>query len=260
LVEVIRGAKSSDETIATVVAYASAIGKSPIVVNDCPGFFVNRVLFPYFGGFSMLLRDGADFVAVDKVMESFGWPMGPAYLLDVVGMDTGHHANAVMAEGFPDRMSSDYKTANDVMYENKRYGQKTGSGFYKYEMDKKGRPLKLIDETTYKLLAPITAERKEFDKQDIVNRMMLPLIIETIRCIEDKIVDTVAEADMGLIYGLGFPPFRGGPLKYADSIGMDNLVKLADGYAHLGKMYEATEGMRKMAAAGDSYYPQEKNS
>jgi len=260
LVEVIRGSKSSDETIATVVAYASAIGKSPIVVNDCPGFFVNRVLFPYFGGFSMLLRDGADFVAVDKAMESFGWPMGPAYLLDVVGMDTGHHGNAVMAEGFPDRMSTDYKTANDVMYENKRYGQKTGSGFYKYEMDKKGRPKKLVDETTYELLAPITAERKDFDKQDIINRMMVPLVIETIRCIEDKIVDTVAEADMGLIYGLGFPPFRGGPLKYADSIGMDNLVKLADSYSHLGKMYEPTENMRKMAAAGDCFYPQEKNS
>ncbi len=260
LVEVIRGTKSSEETIATVVAYASAIGKSPIVVNDCPGFFVNRVLFPYFGGFSMLLRDGADFVAVDKVMESFGWPMGPAYLLDVVGMDTGHHANAVMAEGFPDRMASDYKTANDVMFENKRYGQKTGSGFYKYEMDKKGRPKKLIDETSYELLKAVTADSKDFDKQDIINRMMLPMVIETIRCIEDKIVDTVAEADMGLIYGLGFPPFRGGPLKYADSIGMDNLVKLADSYAHLGKMYQPTEGMRKMANEGGSFYSQENNS
>ncbi len=254
LVEVIRGSKSSEATVATVVAYASAIGKSPIVVNDCPGFFVNRVLFPYFNGFSMLLRDGADFLAIDKVMESFGWPMGPAYLLDVVGMDTGHHANAVMAEGFPDRMLSDFTTANDVMYEAKRYGQKTGSGFYKYEVDKKGRPKKLIDQASYDLLKPICAEQKDFDKQDIINRMMLPMVIETIRCIEENIVETVAEADMGLIYGLGFPPFRGGPLKYADSIGMENLVKLADSYAHLGKMYEPTEGMRKMATDGKSFY------
>jgi len=90
--------KRTDKTIAKVVAWASKMGKTPIVVNDCPGFFVNRVLFPYFAGFSQLLRDGADFRKVDKVMEKvFGWPMGPAYLLDVVGIDTAHHAQAVMA-------------------------------------------------------------------------------------------------------------------------------------------------------------------
>lgn len=100
LVEIIRGEKSSDETIAKVVAWASKMGKTPIVVNDCPGFFVNRVLFPYFAGFSQLLRDGADFRKIDKVMEKqFGWPMGPAYLLDVVGIDTAHHAQVVMAAG-----------------------------------------------------------------------------------------------------------------------------------------------------------------
>ncbi len=102
LVEVIRGEKTSDDTIAKVVAWASKMGKTPIVVNDCPGFFVNRVLFPYFAGFSQLLRDGADFRKIDKVMEKqFGWPMGPAYLLDVVGIDTAHHAQAVMAARLP---------------------------------------------------------------------------------------------------------------------------------------------------------------
>src|SRR5690554_6159068 len=118
LVEVIRGEKTSDRAIATTVAYARAMGKTPIVVNNCPGFLVNRVLFPYFGGFAGLIRDGADFQRIDKIMEKFGWPMGPAYLLDVVGMDTGKHANEVMAEGFPDRMKTDWKSAIDVMYEN----------------------------------------------------------------------------------------------------------------------------------------------
>ena len=94
-------------------------------MNDCPGFFVNRVLFPYFDGFHGLLRDGADFQAIDKVMEKFGWPMGPAYLMDVVGMDTGIHAAAVMAEGFPDRMKPDWKSATQVLVEHKRLGQKT---------------------------------------------------------------------------------------------------------------------------------------
>lgn len=144
LVEVIRGEHSSEETVASVVAYAAKMGKTPIVVNDCPGFFVNRVLFPYFAGFSGLLEDGADFAAIDKVMEKqFGWPMGPAYLLDVVGLDTGHHAQAVMAEGFPDRMAKEGKDAIDVMFEADRFGQKNGKGFYQYSVDRRGKPKKI---------------------------------------------------------------------------------------------------------------------
>ncbi|OUR69540.1 multifunctional fatty acid oxidation complex subunit alpha, partial [Marinomonas sp. 42_23_T18] len=104
LVEVIRGEKSSEAAVAKTVAYAQAMGKTPIVVNDCPGFLVNRVLFPYFGGFAAMMKEGADFRQIDKVMEKFGWPMGPAYLMDVVGIDTAFHADEVMAQGFPDRM------------------------------------------------------------------------------------------------------------------------------------------------------------
>ena len=139
LVEVIRGSKTSDETIATTVAYADAMGKKPIVVNDCPGFFVNRVLFPYFGGFGILLEQGINFNRVDKIMERFGWPMGPAYLLDVVGIDTAHHAQAVMAEGFPERMAGQGEAAVDLMFKEQRFGQKNKLGFYAYEKDKKGR-------------------------------------------------------------------------------------------------------------------------
>jgi len=126
LVEVIRGEKTSETAIATTVAYAKKMGKSPVVVNDCPGFLVNRVLFPYFGGFARAIAHGVDFVRADKVMEKFGWPMGPAYLMDVVGMDTGHHGRDVMAEGFPDRMKDDTRTAVDVMYDANRLGQKNG--------------------------------------------------------------------------------------------------------------------------------------
>lgn len=125
LVEVIRGEKSSEHAVATTVAYAKKMGKNPIVVNDCPGFLVNRVLFPYFGGFAKLVSAGVDFVRIDKVMEKFGWPMGPAYLMDVVGIDTGHHGRDVMAEGFPDRMKDDRRSAVDALYDAKRLGQKT---------------------------------------------------------------------------------------------------------------------------------------
>ena len=254
LVEIIRGEKTSDETVATLVAYAQKMGKNPIVVNDCPGFLVNRVLFPYFAGFGMLMRDGADFQAIDKVMEKFGWPMGPAYLMDVVGIDTGVHAAGVMAEGFPDRMKHDFKDVSEVMYENKRYGQKTKVGFYKYEEDKKGKPKKVVDEATYELLKPHVADRKEFDAEEIIARMMIPLCTETVRCLEDNIVGSAAEADMAMIYGIGFPPFRGGPLRYIDSIGVKEFVALCDKYAGLGKLYEAPQMLKDMAASGKSFF------
>ena len=254
LVEVIRGKKTSEEAVATVVAYAKKMGKTPIVVNDCPGFLVNRVLFPYFAGFAGLVRDGADFQAVDKVMEKFGFPMGPAYLLDVVGIDTGVHANEVMAEGFPDRMKADFKTAMEVMFENERYGQKNNLGFYKYETDRKGKPKKVVDETTYELIKPVVAEAKEFDAEEIIARCMIPMCIEVARCIEEGIVDTPNEADMGLIFGIGFPPFRGGACRYMDTVGMAEFVALCDKFADLGNLYKPTDRMREMAANGESYF------
>jgi 3-hydroxyacyl-CoA dehydrogenase/enoyl-CoA hydratase/3-hydroxybutyryl-CoA epimerase/enoyl-CoA isomerase len=254
LVEVIRGEKTSETAIATTVAYAKKMGKSPVVVNDCPGFLVNRVLFPYFGGFARAIAHGVDFVRADKVMEKFGWPMGPAYLMDVVGMDTGHHGRDVMAEGFPDRMKDDTKTAVDVMYEANRLGQKNGKGFYAYEMDKTGKPKKVVDPQSYELLKPIVSETRELSDEDIINYMMIPLCLETVRCLEDNIVETAAEADMGLIYGIGFPPFRGGALRYIDSIGVAEFVALADKYVDLGPLYHPTAKLREMAANGQSFY------
>ncbi len=255
LVEVIRGEKTSDETVAAVVAYAAQIGKSPIVVNDCPGFFVNRVLFPYLAGFSLLLLDGADFTKVDKVMEKqFGWPMGPAYLLDVVGIDTAHHCIDVMAEGFPTRMK---KLENDpvaVMFENNRYGQKNGNGFFTYTKDRKGKPKKDFDASVVEMLSGICADQKDFDADEIIARCMIPMINETIRCLEEGIIGSPAEADMGLVYGLGFPPFRGGVFRYVDTIGLANFVAMADKYAHLGEMYQVTDKTREMAEAGASFY------
>ena len=254
LVEVIRGEKTSEETIATVVSYAQKMGKTPIVVNDCPGFLVNRILFPYFGGFAALLRDGANFESVDKVMEKFGWPMGPAYLMDVVGIDTGVHAQAVMADGFPDRMKQDFKSAMDVMFEEKRYGQKNNVGFYSYVLDKKGKSKKVSDEKAHELVASVAQGSGDFDDQEIIDRLMIPMCLETVRCLEDGIVDTPAEADMGLVYGIGFPPFRGGALKYIDDIGAAQFVELCEKYSALGKLYEPTDKLREMAKNNQKFY------
>ncbi|WP_411705337.1 fatty acid oxidation complex subunit alpha FadB [Edaphovirga cremea] len=256
LVEVIRGEKTSDKTIATVVAYAISMGKTPIVVNDCPGFFVNRVLFPYFAGFSLLMRDGADFRQIDKVMEKqFGWPMGPAYLLDVVGIDTAHHAQAVMATGFPQRMAKDFRDAIDAMFDSERYGQKNKLGFYRYTEDSKGKPRKENDAQVDALLAPTRQQEQSFDAEEIIARMMIPMINEVVRCLEENIIASPAEADMALVYGIGFPPFHGGVFRYLDTMGSAKYLELADRYSHLGAMYEVPDGLRAKAEKNERYYP-----
>ncbi|MFH4603881.1 fatty acid oxidation complex subunit alpha FadB [Vibrio diabolicus] len=255
LVEIIRGEHTSDETINRVVAYAAKMGKSPIVVNDCPGFFVNRVLFPYFGGFSMLLRDGADFTKIDKVMErKFGWPMGPAYLLDVVGIDTAHHAQAVMAEGFPERMGKQGRDAIDALFEADKYGQKNGNGFYSYTIDKKGKPKKTFSEEILPVLADVCADKQDFDDETIIQRMMIPMINEVVLCLQEGIIATPQEADMALVYGLGFPPFRGGVFRYLDSVGIAEYVEMAKQHAELGAMYQVPQMLIDMAAKGESFY------
>ncbi len=255
LVEIIRGKETSDETINIVVSYAAAMGKSPIVVNDCPGFFVNRVLFPYFFGFSQLIAEGVDFAQADKVMESkFGWPMGPAYLLDVVGIDTGFHAAQVMAAGFPERMSPQENDCIELFYNEKRFGQKTGEGFYLYTQDKKGRPKKDISPSAYEMLAKNYGDSKDFEDADIINRLMMPMINEVVLCLEEGVIGSPAEADMALVYGLGFPPFRGGVFKYLDTIGLDTYVAQADALAHLGPLYQVSEQLREKAKTGGKYY------
>ncbi|MDR9828759.1 fatty acid oxidation complex subunit alpha FadB [Vibrio sp. FNV 38] len=258
LVEIIRGEHTSDDTINRVVAYAAKIGKSPIVVNDCPGFFVNRVLFPYFGGFSMLLRDGADFTQIDKVMErKFGWPMGPAYLLDVVGIDTAHHAQAVMAKGFPERMDKQERDAIDVLFEADKYGQKNGNGFYNYNVDKKGKPKKTFSENILPLLAEVCADKQDYDEQTIIERVMIPMINEVVLCLEEGIITTAQEADMALVYGLGFPPFRGGVFRYLDSIGIAKFITMTKQYSELGAMYQAPQLLIDMAEKGRTFYDQQ---
>ena len=258
LVEVIRGEHSGDQAIAKTVAYALAMGKKPVVVNDCPGFLVNRILLPYIGAFLGLVRRGVDFKAIDRAMERFGWPMGPAYLSDVVGIDTGVHASAVMAAGFPDRMKYEFRTSHDVMFEHERYGQKNGLGYYRYEPDKKGRPKKVVDDAVPALLAPVIAGNEQMDETAIVDAMMTPMCLEAVRCYEDGIAASATDVDLALIYGIGFPPFRGGALHYIDDIGLGPFVtradELADVAGPLKAMYTPTEKLRAMAANGDAFF------
>jgi 3-hydroxyacyl-CoA dehydrogenase/enoyl-CoA hydratase/3-hydroxybutyryl-CoA epimerase/enoyl-CoA isomerase len=233
------------------------MGKSPIVVNDCPGFLVNRVLFPYFAGFNGLVQDGVDFERIDKVMEKqFGWPMGPAFLLDVVGIDTACHAEGVMAEGFPERMQSETQTIAQFMYEQGRFGQKNNLGFYTHSTDRKGKPVKVrAEDIDERLQSFVQGDGSGVSDEDIINRLMLPMLTESSRCLEDNIVGTPAELDMGLVYGLGFPPFRGGIFRWVDATGIDEILRRLEQYGALGALYAPTEQLRALATSGGKFYP-----
>ena len=257
LVEVIRARQSSEETIARTVAFAADLGKSPVVVNDCPGFLVNRVLFPYFAGFAGLIEAGVDFERIDKVMQKFGWPMGPAWLLDVVGIDTSHHAGGVLAEGYPDRMSNEKANIITHMFENGRFGKKNDKGFYIHTTDKKGKPRKERDPEMDNLLEQCYGqkEKPQVTDQEIIERMMLPMLMESSRCLEDEIVESPAEVDMALIFGLGFPPFRGGIFRWADEEGLERLAAASEKYVELSQLYKPTEQILGMVSKGEVFHP-----
>jgi 3-hydroxyacyl-CoA dehydrogenase/enoyl-CoA hydratase/3-hydroxybutyryl-CoA epimerase/enoyl-CoA isomerase len=161
-----------------------------------------------------------------------------------------------MAEGFPERMSQVDDDPVSLLYQAERYGQKNGKGFYNFGADKRGKPTKVAAEAAYALFDAKSQPRRDFDKDEIVARMMIPMINETVRCLEEGIVASAAEADMALLYGVGFPPFRGGIFRYIETMGLANFVALADKYADQGPLYQVTDGMRDMAASGQSYFSQ----
>jgi 3-hydroxyacyl-CoA dehydrogenase / enoyl-CoA hydratase / 3-hydroxybutyryl-CoA epimerase / enoyl-CoA isomerase len=255
LVEIVKGAKTSETAVSTAVGYAVAMGKTPIVVKDCPGFLVNRILIANTRAFTQLVADGADFEKVDRAMEAFGWPMGPAYLMDVVGMDTGSHVCNVIAAGYPERMTSAWPDVLGLMVELKRYGQKSGIGFYRYEADPAGKPVKQPAPDSHDIVARVQRNgRRDFADEEIVERLMLPMIIEAATALEEGVVATPAELDMALMLGIGFPRYTGGVLKYADWLGMDRVLALSEKHAHLGAPYRATAAMKDMAARGATFY------
>lgn len=254
LVEVIRGQKTSDATIASTVKLALDMGKSPIVVNDCVGFYVNRVLFPYFAGFNGLVRDGADFIAIDKIMEKFGWPMGPAYLIDVVGIDTAHHVASIMAEAYPDRMKSEGNSPLHLLFNAKRLGQKNNQGFYAYQLDKKGKKIKVVDDTSKVVIKDAVMSANSFTDEEVIERLMIPMCLEVVRCLHEGVVSNAVDAEMGLIMGIGFPLFRGGPLHYIESMGLAVFMEKAKKYQHLGGIYQIPASLTAMAEKGQLFF------
>jgi 3-hydroxyacyl-CoA dehydrogenase/enoyl-CoA hydratase/3-hydroxybutyryl-CoA epimerase len=215
LLEMIRGEKTSDQTVVSSVAFAHATRKLPIVVNDCYGFYTSRSVAAYIREALQCLNDGATVEDIDGAMSEFGMPVGPITLLDEVGHDVGAHVLSIMKEAYPDRFSEDL---TKITVDDNRLGRKNQRGFFAYDKGKKTG----VDESVYSLFTG----RKNLDisKADVQQRIVMALINEVGFCMSENIVTNYNDAEIGLIFGIGFPPFRGGPLHYVDYQGIDTVV------------------------------------
>ncbi len=250
LIEVIRGDKTSDETVSRIYQFSKQLGKTPIVVRDRPGFLVNRLLMPYLNEATWLLKDGAAIEEIDEILLDFGMPMGPMELIDEVGVDVGEKVAHILNDGFGPRMEPAPFNAKIVAAG--RLGKKNGKGLYVYE-DPSGKK-KHVDPEIYSILG-VTPKKRALSRDEIVERCILPMINEASRCLEEKIVESAAEVDLGMIMGTGFPPFRGGLLRFADSLGAKDIVSKLKPYAQkIGPRYEPAPALVRMAETGEKFY------
>ena len=249
LVEVIRGEKTRDETVATVVALAKQIRKTPIVVKDCAGFLVNRVLLPYMNEALQLLQEGVPMDAIDEAATRFGMPMGPIALHDLVGLDTAAYRRQGDDRGLPRPGRADPAAARPGQGRPAR--AEVGRGVPQaLGQEGRGRPGVRPDPGE----APDRARRRSA-RDEITDRLFLPMLLEATRVLEEGIVREPADVDMGLILGIGFPPFRGGILRWADTVGAGEILERLEPLRPLGKRFEPTETLIRHAATGETFYP-----
>ncbi|MDP7206556.1 MAG: 3-hydroxyacyl-CoA dehydrogenase family protein, partial [Pirellulaceae bacterium] len=249
LVEVIRGEQTSDQTVVTAVSHVKRLGKLPVVVNDGPGFLVNRLLLPYMHEAVLLLQEGASIREVDRAARGFGLPMGPIALYDVVGIDTAVYAGKTMIDAFPDRAEA--SPLLEAMVEAGRIGQKSGNGFYAYPG---GKRRGVEDPDLVPILEAHRQQQRSFTSEEIVARLLVPMLVEATRALADGIVRDVRDVDMGMIFGIGFPPFRGGPLFWADSLGAGGLAAMVEPLVSRGARYEITPLLEDVIQGKRTFY------
>ncbi|EOD9422622.1 fatty acid oxidation complex subunit alpha FadJ [Vibrio campbellii] len=246
LVEVIPHETTSEETISTVVALAKKQGKTPIVVKDKAGFYVNRILAPYMNEAAHILLANEPIEQLDGALLDFGFPVGPITLLDEVGVDIGAKIMPILVNELGERFKG--PDVFDTLLNDGRKGRKTGKGFYTYKGKKKE-----VDKSVYKLLN-LTPESKLSDN-DIALRCVLPMLNEAVRCLDDGIIRSPRDGDIGAIFGIGFPPFLGGPFRYMDQFGLKELVEKMNEFASkYGDRYAPCDGLLTRAGEGRNFY------
>ncbi len=247
LVEVIRGKKTSDETVAAIASLSRRLGKLPVVVNDGPGFLVNRILMPYLGEAVALLEEGVSIERIDGALLRFGMPMGAFILLDEIGIDVAHKVADILHEGLGPRVRPSPLLGE--LAKKGYLGKKNGAGFYLYKGRKRSGP----DPSIAGMLRAAPRGTAITD-EEIVERTVLLMIKEAALCLEEKIIDRADHLDGALIFGIGFPPFRGGLLKYADKLGAAAIVAKLNNYARTrGERFAPPKMLTEMAAQGKTF-------
>jgi 3-hydroxyacyl-CoA dehydrogenase/enoyl-CoA hydratase/3-hydroxybutyryl-CoA epimerase len=249
LVEVVRGKRSADWAVATVYSLALRLGKVPVVVADGPGFVVNRILGTYLNEAGFLLGEGATIEGVDRAAKAFGMPMGPLRLIDEVGIDVSRHAGASLHDALGDRLRP--APVLLALGNTKRLGRKGGAGFYLYE---KGEE-KSIDPSVYAELGSVMAQPANVTEKEIVDRLVLAMVNEASRVLEERIVAGSGALDLAMIMGTGFPPFRGGLLRYADTLGArEVLLRLTQLQRAHGERFAASALITELASSNRRFY------
>jgi 3-hydroxyacyl-CoA dehydrogenase/enoyl-CoA hydratase/3-hydroxybutyryl-CoA epimerase len=247
LLEVVVTPRTEDTATATAVAFARRLGKHVIVVRDGPGFYTTRALTPYMNEAARLVEDGASVVSVDKAMTAFGFPVGPLALLDEVGIDVGAKVAKEMVEAFGERMLP--PASMEKVLADGRQGRKNKRGFYTYDGGKKR-----VDESVYALL-PTAGPRRDAEAREVQDRLVFSFLNEAVLCLEEGILRSPRDGDVGAIFGLGFPPFLGGPFRYLDHLGarfgVEMLEKLRA--AH-GERFKPAATLVDMAKEGRRFH------
>lgn len=219
------------------------------MVKDCAGFYVNRILALYMNEAAQLLLEGQPVEHLDKALVKFGFPVGPMTLLDEVGIDVGAKISPILEKELGERFKA--PAAFDKLMADDRKGRKNGKGFYLYgKAAKKG---KKVDESVYGVLGLVPGSAKEAG--EIAERCVVQMLNEAVRCLEEGIIASPRDGDIGAIFGIGFPPFLGGPFRYMDTLGAAKMVSLLEGYqAKYGERFAPTELLKSMAADGKRFY------
>jgi 3-hydroxyacyl-CoA dehydrogenase/enoyl-CoA hydratase/3-hydroxybutyryl-CoA epimerase len=248
LLEVVVTPRTSKEATATAVALGKKQGKTVIVVNDGPGFYTSRILAPAMNEAAEILLEGAAIEEIDAALVDFGMPVGPITLLDEVGIDVGAKVGKVLYQAFGERMKP--PAALEKVIADGRLGRKSQRGFYRYAEGKKGE----VDESVYDLL-PGGPKRRAVDRREITDRVVLGMVNEAIRCLGEGILRSARDGDVGAVFGLGFPPFRGGPFRHADQLGARQLLDRLEALrARYGDRFEPAPLLVEHARSGRGFH------
>lgn len=249
LVEVIAHEKTSPETIATTVAFARKQGKTPIVVKDGAGFYVNRILALYMNEAAQLLLEGQSVEHLDQALVKFGFPVGPITLLDEVGIDVGAKIAPILEQELGERFRA--PAAFEKLLQDERKGRKNGKGFYLYGKNKSKK--KQVDSSVYKVLGITPGVASE--NAQLAQRCVVQMLNEAVRCLDEGIIRNARDGDIGAIFGIGFPPFLGGPFHYIDTLGAAKLVAILEGYQQqFGQRFAPCERLKTMATTGQRFF------